>query len=76
MCKVNKMSEVQVELFLEKKGLDWDESAQFVRECSECDMYVAVDDQSSEREINGEYYYDICDQCSSNIENKEVEMIA
>lgn len=58
-----KATEEQAYQFCKQQEIDWNESSQVIRQCSQCDHYVDVDCQSSEVEINGQIYFDVCDDC-------------
>lgn len=64
---MTKYNEVQMELFVEENGIHSDDVSQVIRQCSCCNYYVDVDNQSSEVVINGITHYDICDDCSDNL---------
>lgn len=67
---VSKMTEKQAKQYCEDQQYEWDYSSSLVRECSCCDMYVSVDDISSEIVINESTYFDVCDQCSCELEKE------
>lgn len=69
IIKVEKLTELEAIELCGYHNLDWEEHGQIVRQCSCCGAYVHVDEQSGEAEINGYTYFDICDQCQSEIES-------
>lgn len=60
-----KMNESQVEEYLNKNEMNWADAAETLRKCSSCELYVNVDNISSEIIIDSKLHYEVCYECSS-----------
>lgn len=57
---------------LREDGRHIDDLSQYFRQCSLCDSWVSVDDQSAEwQDQHGNSWHDVCDDCQDKVSSNQ-----
>ncbi|MED0673965.1 hypothetical protein P4S95_27925 [Aneurinibacillus aneurinilyticus] len=67
---IQKMTEEEAREFAKKEKVHWENVSTILRQCSCCNAWVDVDEQSGERFIRRikKVKFDICDDCGDRLE--------